>query len=364
MDITEAKILDAAEPLSKALDEILKSGTAVFVTKNSQLFGLIDDRNMRMGISDASKTKCESACIKCPSIANSAGIPERLEAFLAGHFKSLPVLNANGRIIGATTRADFIRELVSQKLVPHVQAYQHMSRPVCTVECDRTIADAKSMMKKNEVHHLVVTRGGNIAGTISTLDFAGFLINPQGRQSYQLISSVQNFDSYKLEQVMRPNFIAIDETATLEEAASKMASENVSSVVVVSQKKPVGIIAATDIFKLVKKLYEEEKDVLVSGLDQDNLAYYGRIKGEILSIVSKFDKSMKIENITVRIKKGKSIYEADTHFDLNNRHIAFKCEAYNLRDTIAAISKELKILLEKAKSAKMERKKSSALEEG
>ncbi|VVB98572.1 Inosine-5'-monophosphate dehydrogenase [uncultured archaeon] len=357
MDMIEPKILDASEPLSKALDEILRSGTAVFVTKERQLFGLIDDRNLRMGISDPSKARCDNACVKCPSIGQQDSVEKRLEAFLAGHFKSLPVIDAKGAIVGATTRADFLRELAAQKLIPRAQVYQHMNRPAQTIDYERTIADAKTLMKKTGVHRVVVTRGGNIAGSLSTMDFAGMILKPRERQQYQLVSQVKNLEGEKISEIMRPNVATIEETATLAEAAEKMASANISNLVVIMDKKPTGIIAATDIFKLVRSLYIVQKDVLVSGLDAESLAYYGKIKEEILGIIGKFENSLKVENITVHVKKGKSVFEAHTSFDLNNRHTSFKSEGYNLGDTIAALSKELKIMLEKAKSEKMERKK-------
>ncbi len=363
MDILEPKLFDATQPLSKAIDELLKTGTAVFVTKNNLLFGLIDDRNIRMGIANTSKVKCENVCVKCPSISESATIPERIDAFLSGHFKALPVLNAKGKIIGITSRTDLLRELNTKKLIPHAQVYQYMNFPVYTVELGQTIADVKSEMKKTGIHHLIITRKGKIVGTISTFDFVGLFTKQNERQSHQMISEVKNFDSRKVDEVYRENFVTIEETETIREAAMKMANEGISSVIVIADKKPIGVLAATDIFRLVRKLYTKEKDVLVSGLNKETLIYYSKIKQSILNIVNKFDKSLKIEKVEIHIKKGKSIYEARAQFYLNNKHIAFKCEAYNLDDITSALSSELKIMLEKCKSEKMKKKKRSLEDE-
>lgn len=357
MDMAEPKVFDATEPLSKALDDILKTGTAAFVTKNKELFGLIDDRNLRMGITDASKMKCENACVKCPSLKQSSSIPERIDAFMTGHFKALPVIDAKGWIIGATSRSDLLRDMRAQNLVPKAAVYQYMNRPAYTIETGQTIADVKSAMKKTGGHHFVVMRAGNIVGTISTFDFTGLFAKNKERQSYQIISEVKNFDSKRVDEVYRDNFVTIEETATLDEAADRMAKEGISNVIVVSAKKPTGVLSATDIFKLVRKLYTEEKDVLVSGLDEDNLVYYERIKQDILGVVSKFDKSLKVENITVHIKKGKSVFEANLALDLNNRHVAFKREGYNIAETVALLVKELKIVLEKDKTEKTDQKR-------
>lgn len=357
VDMTEPKIFDAAEPLSKALDTIIGTGTSVFVTKNGALFGIIDDRNMRMGILDLSKTKCESASVRCPTIKDDSGIEDRLASFLAGHFKILPVVNAKGRIIGATSRSDLLRDLRKLKLLPNTLVFQRMSTPVYTIDYSKTIGDAKSEMKKCNVHRLVVTRADNAIGILTTFDFAGLFGKSEQRDRFQLISEVKTFDSKRIGDVLRESFASILETATLDEAADKMASESVSSLVVLDGKKPTGILSATDIFKLVSRELSPEREVMVSGLDQENLAYYGKIKEEVLALISKFEKSFKIENIAVHIKKGSRIYEVDVHFDLNNRHVAFMCEGHQLGEALAALSKELKIILEKAKSEKMELKK-------
>ncbi|MDD5337623.1 MAG: hypothetical protein PHS02_04020, partial [Candidatus ainarchaeum sp.] len=101
----------------------------------------------------------------------------------------------------------------------------------------------------------------------------------------------------------------------------------------------------------------EEKDVMVSGLDPEHLVYYGRIKDEVLNSVKKFEKSFSVDNLAVHFKKGKTMYEATVHMDLNGRHVAFRCEAHQLGEAVSMISKELKIIFEKAKSEKMELKK-------
>ncbi|MFA5077023.1 MAG: CBS domain-containing protein [Candidatus Micrarchaeia archaeon] len=357
MDLTEAKVFDASEPLSKAIDEILRSGTAVFVMKGGRFFGLIDDRNMSMGIADPSRAKCEGASVKSPTVQTGASVQERMDAFLSGHFKALPVVDPKGKIVGSTSRSDLLRELCSLKLVPRVQVYQFMSKPAYTIRHDQTVADAKTIMKKTGVHRLVVTSGENAVGVISTFDFAGLFSKPRERKGYQVISQITSSESKKIDDILRERFSSVPETFTLDEAAEKMASEGVSSLVILDGMKPTGLISATDVFKVVRRLFENEKDVMVSGLDPEHLVYYGRIKEGVLGSVKKFEKSFNIDNLAVHFKKGKTMYEATVHMDLNGRHVAFKCEAHELGEAVAMISKELKIIFEKAKSEKMQLKK-------
>ncbi|MFA6530931.1 MAG: hypothetical protein WCT31_04325, partial [Candidatus Micrarchaeia archaeon] len=84
MEVKQALILDGGDYLSQAIDDMAENGTAVIVTKNGVYIGIIDDRNLRGGISDPSKVRCETVCIKAPHITRSSSLEEKLNAFLSG----------------------------------------------------------------------------------------------------------------------------------------------------------------------------------------------------------------------------------------------------------------------------------------
>ena len=100
MKIKEALILDENEPLSKALNEVLDTGTAAIVTKDKKYKGIIDDRNLRnFSVQNPAKIKCKSVIVKPPVLNPDTGILDRIDAFLMGHFKALPVVNKAGKPI-------------------------------------------------------------------------------------------------------------------------------------------------------------------------------------------------------------------------------------------------------------------------
>lgn len=356
MIVSQAKIFDSTEPLSKALDYILKTGSAVFIVKNKELVGIIDDKNVRKGFIDSSKIKCESASVRCPSIKQNADIKEYLDGFLSGHFKILPIVNEKQKITGAVSRSDLLSELCALKLVPNTSISQYMHTPVHTIEYSQTIGSAKNLMKQAKVHHLIVSSKGKIVGTFSTFDLVRFLIKPKKRQASQLVDKISNLDTLKIGEMMH-KAVLIEENATLNDAAKKMADHAVSLITIIKDKKPVGVLSATDLFRIIRKFYETESDIIISGLSNDDVAYYSQIKTEINNTLRKFQKKLKIENIAIHFKKTKSVYQANVHFNINNGSKAFKREAHKLYDIIKAVCKELRILFEKAKSEKMTLKK-------
>ncbi len=356
MEISQASVFDCEERLSKALDIVLKEGSVAFVSKEGRLFGIIDDRNISGGFSDVSKVKCGNACVKCPSISQGVKIAELLDAFLAGHFKFLPVVDAKERVVGAVSRSDLLCELSRLKLMPKGQVSLYMKSPVHSIEGSRTIGEAKTLMKKEDVHHVVVTDKSMILGVISTFDFIGLMASQKERQSFQFISEVKDFNSRRVSDIAR-NYVSVKAGATLDEAAMAMVGKRESSVLILEGMKPIGILSAMDIFKNVRKSMEKKIDVLIGGLSEDTLIYHEALKAGVLGIVSKFDKSFAIGRMSLQVKETKSVFTLHFYFDMDGKFQTVSCEGHTIIEALAVLSKHLKALFEKAKSEKMDKKK-------
>ncbi|MBU0586481.1 CBS domain-containing protein [Candidatus Micrarchaeota archaeon] len=362
MDISRATVFSGEEHLSKVLDTIMRTGTAVFVTKEGKLFGLIDDRNVRSNFSDPSNVRCDTASVKCPSLKEDAHVLDILDAFLSGHFKSLPVLDSSEKIIGSVSRTDLLGELHNLNLIPGGLAEQYMSSPVYTIDENNTISEAKALMNKKGVHHLAVMHNSSISGILSTFDFMGLALSPKGRQSYQLISVVKDFGSRKVGEIARSP-ISVGNDLTLVQAVMKMKEKGVSSILVVDDKKPIGMLSATDIFKKIRAMLEPKLDLIVSGLDDDTLIYHEEIKSSVLSALSKFQGTFVFDSPSVQVKRGKSVYIIHVHLKIDNKPVAISSEGYKIGDTMMAINHQIKAVLDKVKGEKLGMKKVDRVDE-
>jgi len=356
MDLKNALILDGNDALSKALGDVIESGLAVIITKNGEYAGIIDDRNLRGGISDPSKIKCESVCVKSPSLTQASSLEERLNSFMAGHFKALPVLDQKGRILGAYTRADLLRELVALNILPKGYVRTLMSFPVFTLQHNDTVATAKKLMKENEVNHLVVIRNGRPTGVVSTHDFSSYLSKPKERQGRTFVSESTSPNEMVISNFMREEMPSVPDDALVEDAIHKMADGNFSSVLVLSGGTVKGVLSATDIFKWVLKLSSAEQELVISGLDEDDMKNYVDIKSAIFDVMNKFKKSFSMTNINMRFKKGKSVYNAQLHLVLDNVQVSLSAEEYTLKSVVDVLAKELHNVLVKKKSMVADKK--------
>jgi CBS domain-containing protein len=245
-------VLDSSDSLSKALAE-LDETPAVLVTRNGAYLGIIDHRCLSQGIRDPRKVKCETVIAKPPVLNEAASVDDRVDAFLLGHFKALPVVDSEKRPLGITTRVELLKEMVVDSRIPAMQADEIMSSPVFTIDEGDTIASAKRILREKGAHRLAVTRKGKLIGVVSTFDIGAWSSKtnmPGGRKDIRLSESLST-DAMPISSFLRPDVSLVKAGASLEESARRMIDKQVSAVIVVSDGKPLGVISALDIFRKV-----------------------------------------------------------------------------------------------------------------
>jgi len=350
MEITKPLTLEGGEPLSKAITELMDTGTAVIVTRGQKYYGIIDDRNLRYGISDPGKTKCETCVIRPPTLRSTASVFEQINAFLSGHFKALPVVEDDGKPLGITTRVDLLKAMMSEGLIPRVRVSELMSAPVYTIEETESVGKAKGFMKENEVHRLVVTKNGVPVGSISTMDLASYLTKPRGveRKPY-VVKEVDSIQSKPISDFLRLDMTTIPEASTIEDAAKRMVEKGVSAVLVITDKRPVGILTAVDIFKRIQDIAKEEISISVSGLSEENVWKFPEIKSKLGAVLEKFSKSFNIRNVSVHVKEQKTTFEVFVYFDTDDGHVSLSSESKDLKEAVGKLAQELDMVLARKK---------------
>lgn len=357
MKISSTLILDVGDSLSKALDEILRNGTAVVITKQGKYYGIVDDRNISRGITHPSKVKCSHVSVRAPCLYPKSSLYDGLQAFMAGHFKALPVVNEKNKPLGITTRTDLLEDLLSARLLPKVEVSSLMNSPIYTILAGQTLADAKSLMKQKRTHRLVVVEKGRPKGILSTFDIAGIILKPKGKRGKSVISEVRSLDEKKIDELLRGELSVIKSNRTILEAAQKMVNDNLSTLLVTMKGKYVGVIAATDIFKYLLQLTKEELHLLISGLGEEERFFLSQIRDKLTGVLKKYSKSFNIENASVHFKKGKSTYTARLFLLVNRRRLSITAEEYDLKTTVNELAREVSTVLHKRKDVSKHRKR-------
>lgn len=302
MEMKPAVTLDIGEHVTKAISEVSKTGLCVVVTKNGGYYGLIDDRELRKHASDPTKMRCGVVAVRAPCISPQDSLLKICNTFFSGRFKAIPVID-KGKITGIVTRADVINLLLGEKLLEGKKVADVMSFPIVSVEPDATIANAKALMKRNNVRRLVVTKDGVLKGIISTFDLATVLGWP--KESPAMMSEMVNLDLQPVSSYMRGNIETIEGGKSLVEAAKRMVKKEISSIVVSEGHVPHGIITARDIFETAIA-YEEDENIFISGLEDEDKQYYNDIKEECKKALNVLKKRFPVRSLSVHIKRYES----------------------------------------------------------
>lgn len=118
---------------------------------------------------------------------------------------------------------------------------------------DTAVADALKLMRTNAIRHLpVVNQEGQLTGVVSEKDLVGAFPSPMAPLIARKISEFLHV--LKVKKVMTPKVVTIPEDATIEEAAILMFSCHISGLPVMRGKTLVGIITATDLYKVFLSL--------------------------------------------------------------------------------------------------------------
>ncbi|MFH0736964.1 MAG: CBS domain-containing protein [Candidatus Micrarchaeota archaeon] len=356
MEIKHTMVLDGSDSLSKALSE-LDVSPAVIVTKNGKYFGIIDHRSLSPGIRNPENVKCETVIAKPPILLENAGLMERVEAFLVGHFRALPVVDERKAPLGVTTRVELLKEMLVESMVPKVDITSVMSTPVFTIDENQTIADAKGILKENKAHRLIVMRKGKLIGTASTFDVGGWSARqnlPGGRKDIKHSEPI-NVDTMCISSFLRPDMTIVEKGCSLDDAVRKMIDKQVSHVVIVSDSRPLGVVSATDIFRIIQAQSQEAFPIQISGLGEENAPQFDRIQLKLGRVFERFGRSMNVRNCSFHVKEGKSTYALNVFFDTDEGHVSLKLERGDLKEAIDEMANEVNEVLRKKKEMRRQK---------
>jgi len=162
-----------------------------------------------------------------------------------------------------------------------------MSRPVIAIHPDLPIHDARNLFKQEKIRRAPVVKNGKLVGIVSDRD----LIDASPSPATSLSVWEMNYLLSKIEvkDIMSKDVITIDEDTPIEQAARIMADNKIGGLPVMRDKKVVGMITETDLFKIFLELMgAREIGVRVTALIEDKPGILGKITQAISGIGGNF----------------------------------------------------------------------------
>lgn len=127
------------------------------------------------------------------------------------------------------------------KTIPTIQKY--MTAAPHTIGSDQTLQKAHEILRKFEIRHLPVLRGGKLVGMVTQRDLA-------------LIETLKDVtpETILVEDAMSTEVFTVEPEALLDKVAAEMAEKKYGSVVVMQNHKVVGIFTTVDVCRALSDL--------------------------------------------------------------------------------------------------------------
>jgi CBS domain-containing protein len=121
-----------------------------------------------------SRTVAEAMTANPISVADTASLAEAAGILEGKKITGLPVVDADGILVGVLSQTDLVRARANQNLVanwPGLAVGQVMTKPALTIASTATLEQAAKQMEQSRVHRLVVIdAAATPIGIISTSD--------------------------------------------------------------------------------------------------------------------------------------------------------------------------------------------------
>jgi len=254
----------ADDSISSALAklEARKHHSAVVVDTHDRYVGMLDKESCLHSRGDLTQTKVRRVVRKTAKIEESMDVVRVAQLLLASDVHVLPVLDKYKRPAGIVGARDIILSLIDK--LHGMRVSEAASRYPTTVNEESTVANVIELMRRQKVKRLpVVNAKRKLLGVVTLFDIlkrfvaqpvptrCNRAINRQGRAGTYGASTVPSASEINVKNIMVRQVETIAPDASLQLAARRMVSSQLSDLVVVQDNVPVGVLTTRDILKVL-----------------------------------------------------------------------------------------------------------------
>jgi len=177
-------------------------------------------------------------------------MPRAARAMLENKITALPVLE-KGEMKGILTNSDLLRFIINEypRLKKNILVENYMTDEVITIDPETSLLEAHRLMGTKRLRSLPVLEGDEVVGLVTRTDLMSSdpsRLESQNNQQLSLQILMQ-----PVKKVMTTSLISIRANDPLTEAARLMVENKIHVLLVMDNKKLVGIITESDLFLMI-----------------------------------------------------------------------------------------------------------------
>lgn len=258
--------LDINDMISSFLGAIKKTGdTFGLIFDGKSYLGFADKKELLRTRVDFTKTKVKHCLKHVPILTPKSSLADVVRLMATADVRALPV-RADKKIVGVVRAKDLAKEL--EDFYKNIRVEDVIKKKVVVCDEDDELGKVMTQMTQKNVDRVpIVGRDGKIIGLITIVDILlKYLMNPSkgvkltraaSHSRWRLtgfqVGERQDLLKCPASNHMSTNFKTCAMNCNVLDAIEIMENENVSSLVVVENQKPIGMITFKDLFEYYRK---------------------------------------------------------------------------------------------------------------
>lgn len=303
---TEYHMVRADSTLSEAIAIMMKHKEFELpvVAENGILKGLLSYRTLTKGGRITLNEKVDTLLLNIPNLTVNDTLARAAELLLTSDHRILPVTK-NRKVQGVIRRWKIIELTRDYDTWKKMKVTELMHKPVESVTVNDHLSKARTKLRNLDIRTIpVVEMDGTLVGIVGVQDIISFL-KPKRKKHFGDSSGEKTYFDPIIRDVMVENPTFATEDMTMTEVIDLMLEESISTVIVVRDRKPVGVVSRYDILEHIVSAGREQKGVFVniSGLENEDPDVMDALFGILDNALNKINKIFTPQVLNIHVHK-------------------------------------------------------------
>jgi len=311
------------EFVSVSQDDVLSSCLSLFKEEMPPVLVVMDNKGKYRGVIahrwivrsrlDPSTTKVETLMRSAPTVALHDSLSKVARLMINSGIRQLPVFSGE-KLMGIITDEDVIQGAVIGKW-GNTKVEEIMTKKPFVVEEDESVGAVLSLFREHGISHAAVVSDGKLVGMVSISDIITHIFQPRQRQRVgDIVGEKVPVLSIPAKGIMAKPVITVLPETMLKDADKQMHKFNISSLVVVSKGRPVGILTKRDFLEPLAELEMPRQRITVQFSVKDvkiNDAQREFIMDDFESFAGRYEETVEAGTLFVYMKTHGTNYKGE-----------------------------------------------------
>jgi CBS domain-containing protein len=304
-------------------NDTVSSCLSLFKEETPPVLAVLDDKGSYKGVIsrkwiirsslDASGTKVKTLMRPAPAVALHDSLSKVAKLMIESEIRQLPV-KSEEELLGFVTDEDVIHGAVMERW-GNTRVEEIMTKKPFIIEEDESLGAVLSLFRREGISHVPIVRDGKLVGIVSIGDIIENIFQQRHVQRFgERVGEKVPVLSIPAKGIMVKPVVTVLPETKLREAEEQMHKFVISSLVIVSKGRPVGIVTKRDFLEPLAQMEKPGQRLTVQFSVKDveiDEIQRGFIMGDFESFTHRYGEKLEAGTLFVYMKTHGTSFKGD-----------------------------------------------------